>query len=61
MISSEKNKNSRHDLYDLHLPLQQENVVAFRIMKHGPFLMALDEKLLANGVDRRLEVRNLKK
>jgi hypothetical protein len=55
------NKNIRHESTGLRLTLQQENVVALRIMKHGPFLLALDKQLLSNGVDRGLEIRNLKK
>jgi hypothetical protein len=35
--------------------------MAFRVVEHRPFLLALDKSLLSNGADGCLEVRDLKK
>jgi hypothetical protein len=35
--------------------------VAFRVMEHSPFCLALNKMLFTNGADGGLEVRNFKK
>jgi hypothetical protein len=44
-------KDSRQCLSEWALPLQQENVMAFRVVKHGSFLLALNKTLLSNCAD----------